>query len=310
MPLYNSLEGIIIIVIMISIGYMLTHIGWFKEEMSDLFSKLVINISLPVMMFYSFTKTFTRDKLLQTGSSILIPLFGVGISYLIGIIISRLLKIKKGRRSLFTVLFVFSNSIFIGLPVNIALFGLESVPIVSMYYLVNTTFFWTFGLYSIRSENSNDENPVILKKIFTPALGGFLTAIIVILININIPEVITETCEYVGNLTTPLSMFIMGIILYHLDLSEVEFNREMLFIFIGQFIVTPLLMLFIFNNYFSIYPLLIKRVFVIEAAMPAMITIAIVSRAYDADHKYATLMVAATTAASMIVIPLYMLLLV
>ncbi len=310
MPLYNSLKGIIIVAIMISIGYVLTHRGWFKEEMTDLFSRLVIFVSLPVMMFYSLTTSFTRQELLQTGASFLIPVIGVSISYFLGIVLSRLLKIKRGRRNVFAALFVFSNSIFIGLPVNIALFGLESVPLVSMYYLINTIIFWTIGLYGIRSEIEEKEGLSIWKKIFSPALVSFLLAITVIMLDIPVPDVILETCQYIGDLTTPLSMLVMGIILYHLDLSKIKINKEILAIITGQFIITPLLMIFIFNSIYQGYPLLIKRVFTIEAAMPAMVTITMACRAYNADHEYAALMIAATTAVSIIVIPVYMLLLI
>jgi len=49
-----------------------------------------------------------------------------------------------------------------------------------------------------------------------------------------------------------------------------------------------------------------KKVFVIQAAMPTMTQIAIVSQAYKADYKYAATMVTVTTMASLVIIPLYM----
>lgn len=45
---------------------------------------------------------------------------------------------------------------FIGLPVNLALFGEKSIPAVMLYYMVNTTFFWTLGVHNIVQDTLSD----------------------------------------------------------------------------------------------------------------------------------------------------------
>jgi predicted permease len=52
-----------------------------------------------------------------------------------------------------------------------------------------------------------------------------------------------------------------------------------------------------------------KKVFVIQAAMPVMTNVAIVARFYGADHEYATVMTLVTTILSLVFIPIYMILL-
>jgi malate permease and related proteins len=61
--------------------------------------------------------------------------------------------------------------------------------------------------------------------------------------------------------------------------------------------------------YFLPIPLLMKKVFVIQAAMPAMTQTAIIAEAYGADYKYAAIMTTVTTVVSLVFIPVYMLLL-
>ena len=60
---------------------------------------------------------------------------------------------------------------------------------------------------------------------------------------------------------------------------------------------------------FANVPSLMKEVFVIQAAMPVMTNTAIVSKSYNADYEYATVCTIITTIASLLVIPIYMLLL-
>jgi predicted permease len=52
-----------------------------------------------------------------------------------------------------------------------------------------------------------------------------------------------------------------------------------------------------------------KKVFIIQAAMPVMTNTAIVAKSFGANHKYASLMTVTTTLMSIIFIPFYMILL-
>ncbi|MFW5976354.1 MAG: AEC family transporter [Bacillota bacterium] len=310
MILVDALQSVISILIMVTIGYVLTEIGWFNKKTSNLFSKIVVNISLPALMLHNLMTSFDKEYFLEVWSGIFIPLIGVTFVYLVSIPVSYLLKIKKKSRGLFRALFTFSNTIFIGLPVNIALFGEESTGIVTLYYVAHTTIFWTIGVYGIRKDINGKEEGIFsiktLKRIISPILAAYIFSVILILLEISLPKFIMDTANYLGDLTTPLSMLFMGITIYAVDYSKIKFNRDMVAILSGRFIITPLIiysLFFIFTG-----SNLMQKVFVIEAAMPIMATIAIVARAYNSDYEYATIMIAVTTLVSLIVIPVYMLL--
>ena len=51
----------------------------------------------------------------------------------------------------------FSNSVFIGLPMNTGLFGDEAVPYVMAFYVVNTTLFWTIGNFVISKSGESEK---------------------------------------------------------------------------------------------------------------------------------------------------------
>ena len=53
-------------------------------------------------------------------------------------------------------MFFNSNTIFVGLPINQALFGDASIPYVLIYYMCNTTFFWTLGTYLIQRDGEGE----------------------------------------------------------------------------------------------------------------------------------------------------------
>lgn len=308
MIIINALQGVFTVFFLIAVGFILSYKMWFDEKTSQLFSKLVINIALPAFMISNLTTNYNKEKLAQIGWGFLMPLVSMVITYSIAILISMLLKIKKEQRGIFHIAFALSNTIFIGLPVNVSLFGEESVPFVLLYYICNTTFFWTIGVYEIRKYAGTNSGSIFsldnLKKILNPPIISFLVTIIVILLDIHLPKFLLEGCKYLGNLTTPLSTLFIGIVLSSLKLKDLTINREVIIVLLGRFIVTPAITALLLIN--LNIPYLMKQVFIIEAAMPVMTQAAIAAKAYDGDHKYAAVLGTISTAVSLIFIPIYM----
>ena len=312
MIFFNALQSILSIVIMIIIGYLLTSKGWLNEEASKIFSKLVCNIALPCLMLVDLMNNFSKDKLIHLGSGLIIPFVSMAAGYFIAILVSKTLKIDDKSAGTFRSMFFVSSSIFVGLPVNLALFGESSVPYVLLYYIANTTFFWTLGVYDISKDGTSGKcskifSSATLKRLISPPLMGFIFALVLIMLNITPPRFVMDTCKYVGGLTTPLSMLFIGITMHSVDFKEVKIKKDMIALFIGRFLVSPLLV-FLLCLYFPIPPLM-KNVFIIQAAMPVMTNTAIVAKSFGANHKYASLMTVTTTLLSILFIPFYMILL-
>lgn len=311
MVILNALGSVFSIVLMISAGCFLSHKGWFDDKTSKLFSKLVCNLAIPCLMISQFTESFDKEKLLNLGTGLFAPFTSMAIGYLIAIIVSKIIKVKEGRIGTFRSMFFVSNSIFIGLPVNMALFGENSIPSVLLYYIANTTFFWTLGVYGIskdgQAEKANIFSLYTIKRILSAPLLSFMFAIILILLDVHLPKFVLDTCKYFGNLTTPLAMLFIGITIYSVNFKEFKLSRDMLAIILGRFVFSPILILLLCN--LGNVPLLMKEVFVIQAAMPVMTNTAIVSKSYNADYEYATVNTIITTILSLLVIPIYMFLL-
>lgn len=307
MILLDAIQGVLSVIIIIGIGYILSYKGWFDESTSKLFSKMVVNISLPLYMISNLMNTFSKESLSQAGIGIIVPFISMIICYLISIFIAKFINVKPERKGTFQCMFFLSNTIFIGLPINLALFGEKSIIYVLYYYFSNTILFWTLGVYIIKKDTKIDNKSIFsintLKSIFTPPLIGFVIAIILILLNISLPKFVMDTCKYIGNLTTPLSMLFIGIVIYSINLKNFKFDKDVFWVLIGRFLVAPLIT-YIFSLVFSL-PSLMKNVFVIQASLPVMANTAIVTKEYDADYEYAAMMIAVTTIASLIFIPIY-----
>ena len=65
--------NILVIFAVMLVGYVLTWRKWFDNHIADVFSKLVLNIALPLNMFLNMTERFTKAEFLELFRGILLP---------------------------------------------------------------------------------------------------------------------------------------------------------------------------------------------------------------------------------------------
>ena len=305
----RSISGILVILGMILVGFIIGEKGWFDDKSRGLLAKLVTQVALPCYMLYTITQRFTAADLLKMLPALRFPALSMVILLGIATGVARIFAVKQDRRGLFISMFFNSNTIFVGLPINQALFGDASIPYVLIYYMCNTTFFWTLGTYLIQRDGEGEAQfdlKTSLKKVFSPPLMGFLLGLVMVMLQIKLPAFLASDLQYLGNLTTPLSMIFIGLSVSHVGVKQLVMGKDQLLILLGRFLVAPLLMATIV--YWVPLPSLMKQVFIIQSAMPVMTNAPVVARLYGADSDYAAVMVTETTLATMVVIPILMLL--
>ena len=305
----RSISGILVILGVILVGFVIGEKGWFDDKSRGLLAKLVTQVALPCYMLYTITQRFTAADLLIMLPALRFPALSMVILLGIATAVARIFAVRQDRRGLFISMFFNSNTIFVGLPINQALFGDASIPYVLIYYMCNTTFFWTLGTYLIQRDGEGEAQFDIrtsLKKVFSPPLMGFLLGLVLVMLQIKLPAFLASDLQYLGNLTTPLSMIFIGLSVSHVGVKQLVLGKDQLLILLGRFLVAPLLMASIV--YWVPLPSLMKQVFIIQSAMPVMTNAPVVARLYGADSDYAAVMVTETTLATMVVIPILMLL--
>ena len=306
----HGLEGIFEVLFIIAIGVILSKKGWFGSNMSAVFSKLVMKISLPLYMLCQMEKDFTHDSLIRIAPDFLLPFASIFLAYIVGRIAAKVLHIRRERQGVFVTCFFIANTIFIGLPVNLALFGTQSVPSVMLYYMANTTMFWTLGIYHIVNDSQGGKGNMPLfsaqtiKKVFSPPLMGFLIGLALVLANIKLPNFLLTSFQYVGNMATPLSLLVIGIEMAGISLSDIHWDRDVVGALIGRSLVCPACVLALLP-FIPVTPMS-AQVFTMQASMPAMTQMTVVAKSIGADVRYSTQVTFITVVMGIVVIPLYM----
>ncbi len=338
--IFGAIQSVLMIIILISFGYFAAYKGWVSKSTPKFITKLIINITLPCTILNSFLSNFTAQGLESSGKYILTAFAGVLAIYFIGLAAARIAKIERRRRGVFTALFSFSNSVFIGFPVALAIFGEQAMVFAIFYFLANTTCFNSLGYLEIAGDGEyirrqkltgadfpengsvkeglygdekNEEAAPrretaasIIRRILQPPIFAIAAAIILVLLNVKLPPFLSSTLSYAGGITSPLSLFFVGIILHRVGFKTLRFEKGLPLVMAGRFLFAPLVMFglsFLFGT-----DSFASQVFIVQMALPCMVTAVIYAESCGADSGYATRGMVLSTLLSLIILPILVIL--
>ena len=304
----HAVQSVLTLVVIGLVGYTLAYKGWFSPETKIMLPRLVTLVALPPCMVYNITTTLSHDALLHLAYGSLLPFASILATLVISTGIGKLIKVPPRRRAIFATGSAFSNTIFIGLPVNLALFGEAALPYVLLYYFANCSFFWTVGNYMMASDGDVEHAPLLskatLKMILSPPMWGFIIGVSLVLFDIPLPTFLSNATMYLGNLTTPLIIIVLGISLQGMRLSSIKVSRDLVFLMFGRFVICPLTMI----GLTMLFPLpdLMRQVFIVQSSLPLVMSIALLSSYYKSDPEFGAVAVSTSTLLSIVTIPIYM----
>lgn len=304
----TSITSIIPIIAIIVLGYILQVKGWFGDAFGPNLSRLIMNVALPASIFVSVMKYLTLDKLISLSGGLLYTFVAFILGYIVAYIAVVVFKVRPGRRGTMINTFVNANTIFIGLPLNVALFGDQALPYFLIYYITNTISTWTLGVYLMTSDSksgqSKETSKFDWKKLLPAPLVGFLVALLFLILRISIPDFATNTLTYVGNIVTPLSLIYIGIVLAKAGLKTITFDKDTIVTLVGRFILAPLIMLLVLK-FFALNMATVEfKTFMIQSATPALAVLPILANQGKGDVEFSTNVVTLSTVLFIVVIPI------
>lgn len=311
----TSVSSVLEIVLIMALGYILREKGWFADSFGGNIAGLITKIALPASIFMSVMKYLTKDKLLALGVGIIFPALAVVISYLVAFIAVKIFAVRPGRRGIFINAVANANTIFIGMPLNMALFGSQAMSYFLIYYIVNTVSTWAFGIFLIQNDDptmqgkAKQRDKINWSKLLPMPLVGFIFSIIWLLIGIPVLNFIGQTLTYVGSLVTPLSLIYIGIVLSDAGLNNFHFEKDSILALIGRFIISPLALILVIKLGMGMgihLPSLMRQTLVVQSATPMLAVLPILAKEAHGDVKYATDIVVMSTVLFVVVVPILM----
>ncbi|MCP0886598.1 AEC family transporter [Ligilactobacillus sp. WILCCON 0076] len=320
---FTSIQSVLAIVMMIAVGYFAQAAGFFGEGFSNSLSKLIMKISLPLAIFNSMLNNFNPSVLSKLGTGLIYVIISIAIDYFIAILLTKMFRVPRGKRGLMIQGITGANTVFIGMPLNTALFGTSSIPYLLVYYIVNTIVIWTIGVWFIANDDPtiNGKNKDVkfdLSHLLPVPLYGFIAALPFIYIEplkhfyLGLSFLSTTFVPDMGALVTPLSLIYIGIMLRQFGLKNMEFDGHIVMTLIGRFILSPIIMVVVVMVGLHAFGISLTPIFqktlIIQSATPTLAVLPIMANEYHGDVKYATNVVVSSSILFVIVVPIIMML--
>ena len=230
---------VIMLFLMMVAGFCLGKAKLLPKAVLGSLTNLVLYLALPCMLIGAFEMEASAEKvhgfLWVLAASVAVH----ALNFAVGRALLR--DPDDGRKRVLVVCAVFSNCGFMGYPLLASLMGDIGLFYGSAYNLVFTTLLWTLGFHYIQREK---EGYHLKKLILNPGIIGMLLGFSVFLLQIQLPPVLENTVEYLGNMAVPLPMLIIGAQLAHADLAHLLRDRWSWVGAVLRLLVLPLLALF------------------------------------------------------------------
>ena len=300
----SGINAILTLFILRGVGLAPKKTGTMTQAAEGFITKLLQQVSIPALMFYNATTQFNERFLREYYPGIIVSFLTLMASIIAGLAVAKLFKIKEKDTGVFTTMFAFSNTIFIGVPVISGIFGEQGIPYLMLFYLMNTVLFWTMGIFLIGGEKgSNLFSRATLKKLFNPAMNAFLLGLVLMYTKTTVPDPILRSLDYLSGLVTPLSTLYMGSIIAEFSFKRLPGLKPTLLVLFGRFVFSPFLALTILKLFG--FSGLMVQVIVIASALPVMSQVSILAGYYGKDKQYTAFMTALTTLLSIFILPFY-----
>ena len=124
----SAFELVFTFVIMLGLGFALARAGLLDAATSQKVTSIVLWIFVPASMLYNVYTYLDADALLRDGVDVLVPFVTTLAAYALARLLCMALRVPAHKRGVVCAMFALSNTIFVGLPVNQALFGDVATP--------------------------------------------------------------------------------------------------------------------------------------------------------------------------------------
>ena len=261
----------------------------FKEKIDDKTITL-INVYF-LQVFLTFWGLLIRPIDITLLYAPSIYLLVVLIVVLIAAFGAKYLFENKKEYSIATVAAIIGNTGNLGIPINIAIFGEESIPYTTVVNLVNVFVVYTIGVFYY-SRGSFDTRTSLLNILKLPILWAALLAITLSVYDYKPSANVLNTLMMGAYTSITMQLFLFGIYLYGTKLAEIN-KTLMAWVLALKFILLPLVAFTVL--YFVDIAPMIKGVVFIEVMMPLAIANVNLASLYDCTPRVVTALVFASS---------------
>lgn len=291
------------LLMMILAGAVCCKLGVFKPAEKSVLANLLLYLVVPAMVLDSYFTEFdpaTFQNLLLT-----FGLSAVALGFGLLLALAGAKGAAKGKRAIIWFAGAFSNAGYMGFPLIRALFGEEGLLYASAFLTVFNILVFTVGATVLSGQA--DARQILRSIVTTPCILAVAAGLVIYLCRIPVPEMLASPIGLVGDMNTPLSMIITGATIAGSDLRRLLRNPYLFRALGVRLLLIPAAGLALFAL-LGVHGTVPTIVLLLEACPTAAITTMFAIQ-YRTDEELAAGAVVFSTLSSIVILPLYALLL-
>jgi len=293
------------------LGYYCAKVKWLDKAAIDGISKLTFNLLIPAFLFEKMATAELAEHIdVNYFLSFYLPLLCVyllaaGCNYLF----HQQYKKQLAPSAVFALGASYSNTVIIGIPVIIAALGEHMLSLVFLIITFHSALLFTLtSLIAVKpiKENQSQSLTQRLAKqtIFNPLVASITLGLLVNVSPLTLPSVLDNTLILLGKPAISLALFLLGA-----SLSYYHINKQKYFISLAsiiKLIVLPGCVYIAAQHLFGL-PKEATTTLVILSACPTGVNAYLIAKIQNVHRETVAGTIVATTLASLVTIPFWLL---
>jgi hypothetical protein len=295
------ISTVVLMAILISSGIILSRFVEPTLDVRQFLMTLIINVALPSIILHGIFQLEVNSDLFKQvvlvfACAALISIIGILLSY--GI--ATLFKYTKDKEPEIAFLGGLGNTGIVGIPICTALFGAKGALFSAVFDTGMCITLWTLGVYLLNRHNGFSWSTV--KSVLTPPLFTAIGGLVLAALNIRPTGIIYNVIESFAQLTAPLSMMYVGMLIYIMFAKRnFETARLVTIPLVVKLVLVPALAMVLLS--LMTMDETIKMIILIQATMPSLTTASIIMARYKRDENFAALTTLISIILSLLTIP-------
>lgn len=297
MSFFDAFSEMLVLLFAIVLGYAANRLGILDAEMNRKVSRLLMTFTMPCTILAAVVTGDALPGLAEVLSILEAAVVFYAMEAVFMLAVPRLLGGTAAQKGVWRYTLAFPNVGFIGYPVAVALFGPDA-----LFYAVVLAL--PFNLLSFAL------GPLLLvgakrfraRQMLSPCVIAALAALFLALSGLRPPALVGECLDFVGGITVPLSLLMVGSLLAGLPVGQVFASPRLWVLSALRLLVMPAALWLVLGRMDFSY--MVAGVAISQMAMPAAVNGSMLCMEYGGDTQCMAQITFLSTLASIVTIPL------
>lgn len=296
LPIVTS---ILYLFVIIGIGFTARRLGVLDSHRVHWLSHILLSIAIPALTIISMQVSLNSTTIRITEHMLFIAFAYYLGAFCLSFAICHFIPASGEEKGVYQFILVFPNVGLMGIPISMAILGPDSLFYVILFNLPFYLLVFTLGVYLMTQGRPGKFNP---RTLVTPGLVASVIGLILFLTGYMIPAPVSTMLDWIGMLTSPLAMLVVGALLATLPFSRLAGDWRISVITALRLVILPVLAFIILSPLVQDKMLLVVTVLLI--AMPAASNTVLFAEEYNDDATLASQGVFLSTLFCLATIPL------